>query len=95
MSYNTSKLKIDFSLKREVFFVILGALLGGIVMMLPDMAYSFLIEEDGNYYITWVIFGHVLGVCSQNAVLAGITIHFVTALSIGLVIGTFLYKSGI
>ena len=39
MSNNISKLKIDFSIKREVFFVVLGALLGGIVMMMPGMIY--------------------------------------------------------
>ena len=40
MSYNIGKLKIDFSLRREVFFVVLGALLGAIMMMLPGIIRS-------------------------------------------------------
>ena len=40
MSYNIGKLKIDFSLRREIFFVVLGALLGGIMMMLPGILYG-------------------------------------------------------
>ena len=39
MSYDIGKLKIDFSLRREVFFVVLGALLGAIMMMLPGILY--------------------------------------------------------
>ncbi len=95
MSNNISKLKIDFSIKREVFFVVLGALLGGIVMMMPGMIYGVLFEKDNNYYTVWIVFGHVIGVYSQYTILAGIAIHFITALSIGIVIGTFLYKTGL
>lgn len=40
-------------------------------------------------------FGHVVGVYSSNAALAGIAIHTITAISIGIVIGVFLYKTGI
>src|SRR5919107_5192610 len=94
MSYNIGKLKIDFSLKREVFFVVLGALLGGIMMMLPGMIYG-LFYENGNYYTIWIIFGHVIGVYTDYTVLAGIMIHFLTAFSIGIVLGIFLYKTGI
>jgi hypothetical protein len=95
MSNNISKLKIDFSIKREVFFVVLGALLGGIVMMILGMIYGVMFEKDNNYYTVWIVFGHVIGIYSQYTILAGITIHFITALSIGIVIGTFLYKTGI
>ncbi|MGN6630372.1 MAG: NAD(P)/FAD-dependent oxidoreductase [Candidatus Nitrosocosmicus sp.] len=94
MSYNVGKLKIDFSLKREIFFVVLGALLGGIMMMLPGMVYG-LFYENGNYYTIWLIFGHVIGVYSNFTILAGIAIHFITAFSIGIVLGIFLYKTGI
>ena len=49
------------------------------------------------YEITWIAFGHLLGVFSppSSAILAGITIHMITALSIGIVIGVFLYKTNI
>ena len=52
-------------------------------------------EKDNSYYTVWIVFGHVIGVYSQHTILAGIAIHFITALSIGIVIGTFLYKTGI
>lgn len=94
MSYNIGKLKIDFSLKREIFFVILGALLGGIIMMLPGTIYD-LFYDNGNYFTIWLIFGHVIGVYSHYTILAGIAIHFLTAFSIGIVLGIFLYKTGI
>ena len=94
MSYNIGKLKIDFSLRREVFFVVLGALLGAIMMMLPGILYD-LIYGYGNYYLIWIIFGHVIGVYSNYTILAGIAIHFITALFIGIVLGLFLYKTGI
>jgi hypothetical protein len=94
MSYNIGKLKIDFSLRREVFFVVLGALLGAIMMMLPGMIYG-LLYENGNYYLIWIIFGHVIGIYSNYTILAGIAIHFITALFIGIVLGLFLYKTGI
>ena len=44
--------------------------------------------------ITWVVLGHVIGVHSDVA-FAGIAIHTITAISIGIVIGVFLYKTGI
>ena len=94
MSHNIGKLKIDFSLKREIFFVVLGALLGGIMMMLPGTIYG-LFYENGNYYTIWIIFGHVIGIYSNFTILAGIAIHFLTAFSIGSVLGIFLYKTGI
>src|SRR6185437_12028197 len=94
MSYNIGKLRIDFSLKREIFFVVLGALLGGIMMMLPGMIYG-LVYENGNYYTIWHIFGHVIGVYSYYTILAGISIHFLTASTIGIILGIFLYKTGI
>jgi NADH dehydrogenase FAD-containing subunit len=94
LNYKIGTLKIDFSLKREVFFVVLGALIGGMVMMSPELVYAFLLG-DTSHYLIWIIFGHVIGVYSQYTVLAGIAIHFITALSIGLVLGVFLYKTGI
>jgi hypothetical protein len=45
------------------------------------------------YYVTWVAFGHVIGVYSSDAAYAGIAIHAITAISIGIIIGVFLYKT--
>jgi NADH dehydrogenase len=93
MTKPIEKVRIDFSFRREVFFVIVGAMVGGVLMMLPDTIYG--IISQGNYHTVWIIFGHVIGEYSQYTVLAGILIHFVTALSIGIVLGVFLYKTGL
>ena len=44
------------------------------------------------YYLSWIAFGHVLGVYSSASVIAGIGIHLVTAISIGVVVGIFLTR---
>src|SRR5215216_888046 len=53
-------IKIDFSLKREVLYVVVGAIIGAITMILPRTIYEFLTGEP--YDISWIIFGHVIGV---------------------------------
>jgi NADH:ubiquinone reductase (H+-translocating) len=90
-----NEIRVDFSLKREVFFVIFGSIVGAISMIL---AKTILDPQTGiPYDITWIAFGHVLGVFSpaSSAILAGVTIHMITALSIGIGIGVFLYKTNI
>jgi NADH dehydrogenase len=48
------------------------------------------------YYLTWMAFGHVIGVYSSpSSIIAGIAIHMITAISIGIAVGVFLYKTGI
>ncbi|MFZ0329222.1 MAG: hypothetical protein WBQ25_08085 [Nitrososphaeraceae archaeon] len=89
------KVRIDFSFKREVFFIIAGALAGALVMAIP---YTFLsVMGDSGYYLTWIVFGHVLGVHSSisSTIIAGFAIHLLTATCIGIVAGLFLYKTNI
>ncbi len=86
-------IKIDFSLKREVLFVVVGALIGAITMILPRTIYEFITGQP--YYISWMIFGHVIGVYSSYAPIAGFIIHLITAISIGVATGIFLYKTNI
>ena len=86
-------IKIDFSLKREVLYVVTGALIGAITMTLPSTIYEFLTGLP--YYTSWIIFGHVIGVYSSYAAIAGFIIHLITAASIGIVVGIFLYKTNI
>lgn len=91
--HQEEKIRVDFSLRREVFFVILGAVVGAIFMIIPRMIF-----EAGTglpYYVTWIAFGHIIGVYSTFSVLAGIIIHMIAAICIGTVIGIFLYKTGI
>ena len=86
-------IKIDFSLKREVLYVVVGAIIGAITMILPRTIYEFITGLP--YYTSWIIFGHVIGVYSSYAAIAGFIIHFITAVSIGIVVGIFLYKTNI
>ncbi|MGB7953202.1 MAG: hypothetical protein WCF23_04415, partial [Candidatus Nitrosopolaris sp.] len=95
MTRNTEAMfRIDFSLKREVFFVVLGAIIGAITMVVPI---TFLYTGLGlPYYLTWMAFGHVIEVYSSpSSIIAGIAIHLITAISIGIALGVFLYKTGI
>ncbi|MGI9009836.1 MAG: NAD(P)/FAD-dependent oxidoreductase [Nitrososphaeraceae archaeon] len=92
-NYNNNKIKIDFSLKREIFFVVVGAIIGAIVFVIPKTIFEVVMGMP--YYLSWIVFGHVIGVYSSAAIIAGIGIHMVTAISIGVVIGIFLYKTGI
>ena len=90
-----TEIRVDFSLKREVFFIVIGSIVGAISMIL---AKAILDPETGiPYDITWIAFGHLLGVYSpaSAAIFAGITFHMITAISIGIVIGVFLYKTNI
>ncbi len=92
---SNSRVRVDFSLRREVFFVVIGALLGAIAMIIPI---TFLYVGIGlPYYLTWMAFGHVIGVSSSDSssLTAGIAIHLITAISIGVATGVFLYKTGI
>ncbi len=87
--------RVDFSLRREVFFVVIGAVLGAVTMVVPI---TFLYTGLGlPYYLTWMAFGHVIGVYSSSfsSIIAGIAIHLTTAISIGIAVGVFLYKTGI
>ena len=92
MKRKATEIRVDFSFKREVFFVVIGAMLGGISMLIPT---AFEVGMGLPYYVTWLAFGHVVGIYTSDAAFAGIAIHTITAISIGVVIGVFLYKTGI
>jgi hypothetical protein len=68
------KIRIDFSFKREVFFIVAGALMGAVVMAIP-MTFLYVGIGSG-YYLTWIVFGHIVGVhssISSTTIIAGIT----------------------
>ncbi len=87
--------RIDFSFKREVFFIVIGGLVGALVMAIPMTFFS--PGKAFGYDLTWIVFGHILGVNHPllSTFIAGITIHLVTGISIGIVSGIFLYKTNI
>ena len=74
-------------------YVVVGAIIGAITMILPGTIYEFITGLP--YYTSWIIFGHVIGVYSSYAATAGFIIHLITAVSIGIVVGIFLYKTNI
>ena len=90
-----SEFKIDFSFRREVFFIIAGALMGAIVFVIPITVFA--IEEGSSYYLTWIVFGHIAGVYSPitSVIIAGFMLHVLTATCIGIIAGLFLYKTNI
>jgi hypothetical protein len=90
-----SEFKIDFSFKREVFFIIAGALMGAIVYVIPITVFA--IEEGSSYYLTWIVFGHIAGVYSPvtSVIIVGFMLHILTATCIGIIAGLFLYKTNI
>jgi NADH:ubiquinone reductase (H+-translocating) len=92
-SKKVEQIRVDFSLRREVFFVVVGAIVGAVTFVIPKTIFE--VEMGLPYYLSWIVFGHVIGVYSSASVFAGIGIHMLTAISIGVVVGIFLYKSGI
>lgn len=90
-----NKIQIDFSLKREVFFVVVGALVGAVTFGIGDTVLQ--ISLGLPYDFIWVTFGNVIGIDSStfSSMIAGVSIHIITSISIGIVIGIFLYKSRI
>jgi NADH dehydrogenase FAD-containing subunit len=90
-----SEFKIDFSFRREVLFIIAGALMGAIVYVIPITVFA--IEEGSSYYLTWIVFGHIAGVYSDvtSVIIAGFMLHVLTATCIGIIAGLFLYKTNV
>ncbi len=86
-------IRVDFSLRREVFFVVIGAIVGALIMIIPKTIFE--VGMGLPYYLSWIAFGHIVGIYSPASIIVGITLHIVTAISIGVIIGIFLYKSGI
>jgi NADH dehydrogenase len=94
-STTVSEFKIDFSFRREVLFIVAGALMGAIAYVIPITVFA--IEGGSSYYLTWIVFGHIAGVYSPvtSVITAGFMLHFLTATCIGIVAGLFLYKTNI
>src|ERR1700747_787381 len=90
----TREVRIDFSFRREVFFIIAGALVGGLAMMIP---LTFFNIGSHRGYVTWEVFGNIVGIHSPitETIAAGLLIPLITATSIGIIAGFFLYKTNI
>jgi NADH:quinone reductase (non-electrogenic) len=88
--------RVDFSFKREVFFIIAGGIVGALVMAIPLTFFSSAGRSHA-YDLTWIVFGHIVGIYSpvSSVIIAGMTIHIIVGISIGIVSGVFLYKTNI
>lgn len=88
-------IRVDFSFKREIFFVVIGAIVGAVAMVIPKTLFE--VQMGLPYYLTWIVFARIAGVYSSvsSSIIAGSVLHLITAISIGLVTGIFLYKSNI
>ncbi len=81
-------LRVDFSLRKEVFFVTIGSLLGGFTMFLPRILLD--LTSNTQYYLAWHVFARILGSDSASV---GALLHFLVATIIGIITGLVLYKS--
>lgn len=92
-SIRSQEASIDFSFRRLFFFIVVGGFVGALVMAIPMTFFS--PGRSYGYDLTWIVFGHIVGVNRPHlsTVIAGVIIH--TGISIGIVSEIFLYKTNI
>ncbi|TAK18276.1 MAG: NAD(P)/FAD-dependent oxidoreductase [Nitrosarchaeum sp.] len=78
---------VNFSLRKEVFFVVVGSIVGAFTMHLPIM-FSDLIGDSS--YNVWLLVAAKIVNSSQPEI--GLALHFFVATIIGIVTGMFLLK---
>ena len=64
-------LVVDFSIKKEVFFITLGSILGAFVMFIPNFLSDVLTNSE--FYLFWIIAARTLG---SSDYLVGVFVHF-------------------
>lgn len=79
--------RVDFSLRKEVLFVVIGSLSGAFTMFVPRFIMD--AASDAQYHIVWLAFAKVV---NSSAVETGIILHIFVATTIGIVAGLVLYK---
>jgi NADH dehydrogenase len=79
--------RVSFSLKKEVFFVAIGSILGAFTMHLPRVVFDLL----GNtpYYVTLLVMARVV---DSSLPAVGFLLHLGVATSIGIITGIFLHR---
>lgn len=80
-------LRVGFSLRKEVFFVAIGSIVGTFTMHLPIM-FSDLMGNSS--YQVWLLIAAKVVNSSQPEI--GLILHFFVATVIGIIIGIFLHK---
>ena len=54
------QIRVGFSLRREVFFVVVDAFVGAVTFVIPKTIFE--VKMGLPYYLSWIVFGHVIGV---------------------------------
>ena len=80
-------LRVEFSLKKEIFFVAVASIIGGLTMHLPRILFD--ITTGTQYLITLLVLARVVGSDSPEV---GFVLHITVATIIGIVTGIFLHK---
>ncbi|MFB5598361.1 MAG: NAD(P)/FAD-dependent oxidoreductase, partial [Nitrosopumilaceae archaeon] len=79
--------KVNFSLRREVFFVAVGSILGAFTMHLPRIIFDLLGSTP--YYVTLLVAARVV---DSSLPAVGFLLHLGVATLIGIVTGIFLHR---
>ena len=87
MNTNLIQPIVNFSLRKEVFFVAIGSIVGAFTMHLPRMFLDLI--GDSSYYVLLLVAARVVN-SSQPEI--GLALHFLVATIIGIVTGIFLHK---
>ena len=80
-------LRVGFSLRREIFFVAVGSIIGAFTMHLPRIFLD--ITTETQYLVTLLVMAKVVG---SNSPEVGFALHITVATIIGIVTGIFLHK---
>ena len=80
-------LRVEFSLRKEIFFVAVGSIIGGLTMHLPRILFD--ITTGTQYLITLLVLARVAGSDSPEV---GFALHIAVATIIGIVTGVFLHN---
>ncbi len=87
-NYKKSRyLRVGFSLRREIFFVAVGSIVGAFTMHLPRIILD--ITTETQYLVTLLVMAKVVGSSSPEV---GFLLHIAVATIIGIVTGIFLHK---
>jgi len=91
VSYSKNKkshyLRVGFSLRKEIFFVAIGSIIGAFTMHLPRILLD--ITTETQYLITLLVMARVVGSDSPEV---GLALHITIATIIGIVTGVFLHR---
>ncbi|MGI9566038.1 MAG: NAD(P)/FAD-dependent oxidoreductase [Nitrosopumilus sp.] len=79
---------VNFSIKKETFFITLGSILGAFVMVIPNFLSDAFTNSE--FYLFWIVAARILG---SNEYAIGALVHFGVATIIGIIVGFILYKT--